>query len=238
MANFIVTTIVKKIVRRAGLMPILTCLDNFRCHLLKQYAIARQKNPLEYVYNDKFFSIERHEFVLGQTPRILAESVQEFCNPKSVIDFGCGCGIYLREMEKLGIEVFGIDGSPASARNLAIDQGKFLLQDLTQNFSLPRRFDCAICFEVAEHIPTPTSATLVSNIIAASETVIFTAAHEGQGGHDHINEQPPAFWIDLFARKGYTFLENDTAYLRQKLGERGAIFWLVENIMVFRKHTD
>lgn len=226
---------IKRFLRWSKLMPVITAINNFRCLLIKKWALLLKKNPLEAVYDDAFFSVARHEAVLKDTPRILAEIVQGLFHPASVVDFGCGCAIYLRELSKLGVEVFGVDGSPAALRNLSIDKSKFLLQDLTQRFSLPRRYDVALCFEVAEHIPTNTSATLVDNITAGSDTVVFTGAHKGQGGHDHVNEQEPQFWIDLFAKKGFVLLKDETEKARRALTERGAIFWLAENVLIFKK---
>lgn len=231
-----ISTYLKKILRHCRLMPAVTAINNFRCFLIKKWCLLTGRNPLEYIYNDSFFSITRHESVLENTPKALAEIVFNFYRPKTVVDFGCGCGIYLREFERLGAEVFGIDGSPAAERNLAIDQKKFLLADLTKPVSLPVRYDCALSFEVAEHIPTNTSETLVDNITRASNLVVFTAAHIGQGGHDHINEQNPEFWTALFQKKGFKFLAEDTEKIRKTLGDVGAIFWLVDNIAVFRRH--
>ena len=153
------------------------------------------------------------------------------------MDFGCGTGLYLREFENLGLEVLGIDGSPAASRNLAIDKKKFLLQDLGQRFDLLRRYDCAICFEVAEHLPREAAEILVDNIIKASDLAVFSAAHRGQGGHDHINEQDAEFWINLFTKKGFQFLEVQTSQIRKVLTDHGAIFWLKDNILIFRKHA-
>ena len=225
----------KQALRHSGLMPMVNSINNLRFWIVKKYCAVFNKNPLEHVYNDKFFNIRYHEDILGDTPRILAEAVKSFYNPKSVIDFGCGIGIYLKEFVKLGVEVFGIDGSPAALRNLIIDKNRFLVQDLTEDFALPRRYDCALCFEVAEHIPTDKSRALVKNITKASDVVIFTAAPKGQGGHDHINEQAQQFWIDIFSENGYGFLADGTERLKKILVEKKAIFWLANNILVFQK---
>src|SRR3989344_6257034 len=128
-----------------------------------------------------------------------------------------------------------MDGSVAALRNSAIDKNKFKIQDLTQPFVLSKRYDCALCFEVAEHIPTDKSEILVRNITQASDLIIFTSAHEGQGGHDHINEQPPQFWIDIFTKNNFRFIEDDTQRLKSLLSERGALSWMAENILVFKK---
>lgn len=225
----------KKRLRHCGLMPAVTALNNFRCFLIKKWCLFTGRNPLEYIYTDSFFSLARHESVLENTPKVLAEIVSHFYRPKKVVDFGCGCGIYLREFERLGVGVFGIDGSPAAERNFALSRKKFRLADLTRPIYLPGRYDCAICLEVAEHIPTGASETLVDNITRGSDLVVFSSAHKGQGGHDHINEQNPEFWVTLFQKKGFEFLTKDTEKIRAALKDAGAIFWLVDNIAVFRR---
>ncbi|MDD4900815.1 MAG: class I SAM-dependent methyltransferase [Patescibacteria group bacterium] len=228
--------IIKK-ARQSGLMPIINSISNFRFLLVKKYCLLRKKNCIEYIYNDNFFKIVNRKYILKDSPKIIAEVVKACYAPKSVMDVGCGSGLYLRELNKLGIEIFGVDGSAAALRNLVIDKNKFLLQDVTCNFVLPRRYDCVICFEVGEHIPTVKSDILVDNIIKISDLVIFAAASKGQGGRDHINEQSAQFWVDIFDKKGYSLLAEDTKKIRATLSDREAAFWLIENILVFKRRA-
>ena len=193
------------------------------------------KNSLELIYNDTFFNIADQERILLNSAIIFAETISKFYYPKSIVDIGCGIGLYLRELNKLGIEIFGVDGSPAALRNLVIDKSKFLIQDATESFSLPQKYDCAICFEVAEHIPTIKSSILVDNITKTSDLVFFAAASKGQGGHDHINEQDAEFWITMFNERGYCFLEEDTKKIKKILSDHSVIFWLADNILIFKK---
>jgi len=201
----------------------------------KKYCLFSKKNCIEYIYNDNFFKIVNRKYILKDSPKIIAEVVKAYYSPKNIVDIGCGSGLYLRELNKLGIEIFGVDGSPAALRNLVIDKDKFLLQDITYNFSLPQRYDCAICFEVGEHIPTIKSDILVDNITKISDFVIFAAAQKGQGGRDHINEQGAQFWVDTFYKKGYSLLAEDTKKIRKILSDREAAFWLIENILIFKR---
>ncbi len=223
------------VVRTLKLMPMVNALNNARFFVLKKYYLWRGKNPLERIYNDTFFNIADTKYTLGTTPAIVARVIDHLYHPKSVVDIGCGCGFYLHALEKRGIDVCGIDGSSAARRNLVIHPDTFLLRDVTKVFSLPRRYDCALCFEVAEHIPTDKSEVLVDNIVSLSDTVFFTAAPKGQGGHDHINEQEPQFWVRLFEQKRYQFLEEETQEIKKMLTEQNAVFWLRENLLVFQK---
>ncbi len=225
----------KRFLRKTGLMSLATKVNNFRCYLIKQFCLLVGKNPLEYIYTDDFFSVSHHQLVLKDTPSVLAELIQSRYSPKSVVDFGCGCGMYLYELESRGIEIFGIDGSPAAKRNLIISRDQFRLADVTSDIILPKRYDIAMCLEVAEHIPTSASPTLVKNVTQYSDLVVFSSAHKGQGGHDHINEQDPRFWIDLFNQRDFEFLVEDTQKIKDELSKAKAIFWLVDNIAIFRK---
>ena len=122
-------------------------------------------------------------------------------HPKSIVDIGCGRGIFLEEAEKQGIEVLGIDGD-------YIEQDKLLIRnfmgfDLTKKLELNRKFDLAISFEVAEHIDEKFSELFVDNLTSLSSIIAFSAAIPMQGGVGHINEQWPTYWEQKFAKRGY-----------------------------------
>jgi hypothetical protein len=92
----------------------------------------------------------------------------------------------------------------------------------------------AYCFEVAEHIPPDLGLCLVEFLTDLDAPVIFSASQPGQGGLDHINEQPPEYWIAQFARFGYSHSASKTDELRTRLGEHGATErWLLQNTLVF-----
>jgi hypothetical protein len=61
-----------------------------------------------------------------------------------------------------------------------------------------RRFDLVQSLEVGEHLPLSAAETLVDSLTTASDRVLFSAAVKGQGGEFHVNEQPLAFWQELF----------------------------------------
>lgn len=49
----------------------------------------------------------------------------------------------------------------------------------------------------------------------AAPLVLFTAAHSGQGGQGHINEQSRAYWIDRFEKHGMTYLRDHSYRLQE-----------------------
>ena len=122
--------------------------------------------------------------------------------PASVLDVGCGRGLWLREWKNAGVErVFGIDGHYVDRLCIAADEFKAV--DLSLPFDLGQRFDLVMSVEVAEHLPPASAQGFVRSLIAHGDCILFSAATVGQGGTDHINERPLGYWRGLFAAEGY-----------------------------------
>jgi SAM-dependent methyltransferase len=153
-------------------------------------------------YGDVFFaSIGEGS---AHSANVLVPLILKSLPVESVLDLGTGSGTWLRPFLAAGKnDVLGIDGSYVSTASLVIDPGLFLARDITQPIDLGRRFDLAICLEVGEHVPPETSDVLVDNLTRHSSMVLFSAAVPGQGGVDHINEQPLEFWRGLFGQRKF-----------------------------------
>lgn len=114
-----------------------------------------------------------------------------------VIDVGCGEGWWAQAFADLGAEVIGIDGAYVETSPLG---DRFIRHDL--NTALPEhlagRFDLAVSLEVAEHLDPARARSFVADLCALAPIVLFSAAIPGQGGTGHVNEQWPAYWVELF----------------------------------------
>jgi hypothetical protein len=99
-----------------------------------------------------------------------------------------------------------------------IPRTDFRAIDLSKKFDLGERFDLVTCLEVAEHLPGDSSAALIGSLVAHSDLVLFSAATPGQGGENHINERPLAFWQALFAKHGYVAFDVMRKRFRSDLG--------------------
>ena len=219
--------------RKTRLISLANKIMNLRYSRLKKKALKKGKSDIEAVYNKDFF--QENIDVSTEGARKCIDILYKEFKPKKVIDFGCGPGIFIKEFEKKGVKVLGIDGSLAAKDNAVIDKDKILIKDLRTEVSIKGKFDLTMCFEVAEHIDNKFSETLVKNITKNSKTVLFTAAKKGQGGTDHINEQDNEFWIDLFKKKGFEFQEELTKKLKKEMWEQKILWWIPENLMIFKK---
>jgi SAM-dependent methyltransferase len=154
---------------------------------------------------------------------------------RSAIDVGCGVGTWASRLLEYGVaDVLGIDGDYVNRDLLRIPREYFQAFDLSKPISIDRRFDLAVCLEVAEHLPPSRSEGLVEDLTKLAPIVLFSAAIPGQSGTDHINEQYLSYWADLFRAHEYVLLD----ILRPKLWEdERCDWWYRQNAVVFT-HKD
>ena len=177
-------------------------------------------------------TIEYHNLT---APRQIVPVIIELFSPHSVVDVGCGIGTFLHVFMENGIDdVFGIDGDWVNrellTNNIPIE--KFKPVNLENIVTLHRKFDVALCLEVAEHLPKESAVNLVTTLTQLSDIIVFSAAIPNQGGQNHINEQWPAYWENIFAQHGYKMHD----ILRYKFWDNPNVFWWYkQNIFIAAK---
>lgn len=166
--------------------------------------------------------------------KVLPPIIHEF-NISSVIDIGTGIGTWLSVAQQNGIEDYiGIDGDWVKKEMLKIPLDKFFSHDLSTPLVLNRKYDLAICLEVAEHLSESSADTLVQSIVRHSGLILFSAAVPGQGGQNHLNEQPPLYWEKKFNQYGYMFFD----IIRPNIWNDDEIeWWYKQNIFVVSNRT-
>jgi SAM-dependent methyltransferase len=187
----------------------------------------------QYRYDSVFYRYQR-EGAIRSARALLPHMIREL-RVHSVLDVGCGAGAWLAAYGDLGItDSIGVDGDYVDRSMLLVPPSRFIPRDIAVPFDLARQFDLVQCLEVGEHVPSAASATLVDNIVRHGKHVLFSAAVPGQGGEDHINEQPYGFWRTLFAQRRFRLYD----FLRPRIqNEVGIEPWYRHNILFFA-HDD
>lgn len=145
----------------------------------------------------------------------------------SVVDVGCGVGTWLAAFAEHGVtDVAGVDGDHVPAAELRIPPERFRPHDLRVPLDLGRRFDLAVCLEVAEHLPPDAGSDLVDTLTGLAPVVLFSAAAPEQGGVGHVNEQWPSYWIERFATRGYEAVD---CIRPQVWDDDEVVFWYAQN---------
>lgn len=159
--------------------------------------------------------------------------IQRHVQPQSVVDVGCGLGTWLKVFEESGLKnILGIDGNYIEKSNLKISEKNFLLHDLSTPLNYNRRFDLAICLEVAEHLPESASEIIIDTLTGLADTILFSAALPNQGGQNHINEQSFSYWVQKFNKKGYIVKDifRNEIWLNEKID-----WWYKQNMFLIIK---
>lgn len=136
--------------------------------------------------------------------RAVAPIVTRYVRPRSVLDVGCGNGVWLSAFRDAGADdIFGIDGDYLDPSALVVPPERFRTHDLKESFDLGRRFDLVVSLEVAEHLPPDGEDDFVRDLTRHGDVVLFSAAVPGQGGWHHVNERWQSHWSLKFERLGY-----------------------------------
>lgn len=154
-----------------------------------------------------YFSPTDYGMDTGPSAAAIVDLLLQWIKPASVIDVGCGTGVFLEEFKKRGVgTVLGLDGE-ATGLVFGPGESEFMVADLTQPLELDRGFDLALCLEVVEHLPESSANLLVNTLTDLAPLVLFSSAHPGQGGQGHINERWPVYWQRRFSQHGFVALD-------------------------------
>lgn len=183
------------------------------------------KTKINYVH---FSHVHNETSALEVLPFLFAK-----IHPKKVLDIGCGSGTWLSVAKKINNCIIkGIDGIKVKADMFEIDESEFTLRNLTEPIELKETFDLVICLEVAEHLPEFSAKILVETLTEHADIVLFSAAIPGQGGQNHLNEQPPKFWQSQFQNKGYLAFD----ILRDYFWDNSKVeWWYKQNMFIYAK---
>ena len=180
-------------------------------------------------YDDRFF--DQREALVRESARRIVPLVIELVSPASVIDVGCGDGVWLAVFQEQGVaDVAGIDGPWVSADRLKIDPQRFESRDLNQPIEPRRQYDLAMSLEVAEHLAPAGAQQFIANLTALAPVVLFSAAVKLQGGTGHVNEQWQSYWADRFGERDYVPVDC----IRWRIWDDEAVaWWYRQNTLVY-----
>jgi SAM-dependent methyltransferase len=158
-----------------GYSPFLAAVERF------EETVLAQSPPSVADYDDAYFASDwRHEgnrYDLETRRRIEDRNpalVKEVFAPARVLDVGCGPGFLMLFLAELGLEVEGVDFSPAS-RELAPPEvrDRIRIGDVTEAHVPARSFDLVVCREVLEHLTVLQIRRTVAQLCRASSRFVY-----------------------------------------------------------------
>jgi SAM-dependent methyltransferase len=187
------------------------------------------------LYDAEYF--RRCDADMATSGPAIAASLMARYSPTSVLDVGCGPGSILAGFRDLGVRVAGLEYSePALAMSRAkgLDVRKFDLESEGPGLEVTEPAHLVVSTEVAEHLPAECADRYVALLCRhARRWIVVTAATPGQGGTDHVNEQPFDYWIAKFQAAGATYDAEATTALRADWTARDIDRSRARNVLAF-----
>ncbi len=116
------------------------------------------------------YELETRRRVEDRNPAL----IREVFEPTRVLDVGCGPGFLMLFLSELGIEVEGIDFSPASRALAPPGVRDWILIGAVDEQHVPERsFDLVICREVLEHLTVLQVRRTVAQLCRASSRFVY-----------------------------------------------------------------
>jgi len=92
-----------------------------------------------------------YSIVQKQNLKYKLKLIQKYCTGKSILDYGCGNGVFLDYMKNNNFKIQGFEPSEAGK----IETEKLLGITLKKNIDDLEKTDCITLWHVLEHIPNP-----------------------------------------------------------------------------------
>jgi hypothetical protein len=183
----------------------------------------------EHVYNTDFY--DYIDDGSRASARTVAPLLRAEMTINSLLDVGAGHGAWAAEWMAAGVaDVLAVDGDYVTVDRLQVPPAHFQAHDLTTPLALSRTFDLVQSLEVAEHLPADKAAMFVETLTRHGDVVLFSAAVPHQGGEHHVNEQPPEYWRQLFAARGFAPFD----WLRPRIADQAQVkAWYRFNSFVY-----
>lgn len=180
-------------------------------------------------YNRRFYA---NNLVRGRSSaQRIAEIVWDLYAPKSVLDVGCGAGMWLEVFRDLGTtSILGLDGAWVDREMLTIPQKNFMAVDLEEGFAVEDQYDLAICLEVAEHLTEQGAKKTIAALARTAPAILFSAAIPYQGGVHHKTERWPSWWLREFSNHG---LEPFDVIRPVVWNDESVLWWYTQNTLLY-----
>jgi SAM-dependent methyltransferase len=195
----------------------------------RDWSVGLERAHMPSEYTDEFYKSLREG--TRRSARAIVPIVLEFVRPRSVIDVGCGIGIWLSVFEEYGVsDIVGVDGDYVNRELLEISAERFMGCNLTEPLHIDRQFDLVVSLEVAEHLPSESAGTFVDSLTRLGPAILFSAAVPFQGGTHHVNEQWPDYWVRHFRAPSYVPID----LIRKRVWQNADVdFWYAQNSLIF-----
>tara|TARA_B100000579_G_C22804898_1_gene841943 strand:+ start:1027 stop:1794 length:768 start_codon:yes stop_codon:yes gene_type:complete len=200
--------------------------------------MVQKYNKYNKLYSEDYY--ENLSSVSYKGAKIVLNELYKVFPFKSMVDFGCGSASWLKaaseiiESEK---KLTGIDGK--YSKNIHIfNDANFIYTDLENEINVEKH-DLAISLETAEHLSPKRAESFVRDLCKASDMILFSAAVDGHGGTNHLNENNQSYWISHFEKNDYDpfiFIDRKKYWYHESF--KKCPYYISGSFLYIKRNTD
>lgn len=144
--------------------------------------------------------------------RNIAAKITMSLQPRTVLDAGCAFGYLVEALREQGVDAWGVDVSEYAIGQASEHIRIFLCaqsaaEPLPEDF--PQHFDLVVSIEMLEHVYEEEALLILDNLAQYADSFLISASCSDYNEETHFNVQPPAYWVEKFAERGFF---EDTIY--------------------------
>ena len=116
------------------------------------------------------YTLESRQKIEGKNPELIKNVLQ----PKNLLDAGCGPGFLMHMLNEIGVDVVGIDASPAGLSSAPGDvKNKIVLGSVLDLPFKDREFDVVLSREVLEHLTVIELSKAIAEMCRVSSRLVY-----------------------------------------------------------------
>lgn len=136
-----------------------------------------------------------------------ADHLVKHLNPKTVLELGCGPGVFVSSLLERGVSAKGIDRNRHFKK---LNDEHIILADL-KTYQIEQPVDMITSIEVFEHMADEELENILSQIAANCKWFVFSSTpHSSPADAEwgHVNIKSKAEWINFFKPYGLKLMHN------------------------------
>jgi len=159
---------------------------------------------LDNIYEISYYSNHDRNLIqneIKEVTKIIFNEVESYYNKNNIdtIEFGCGGGWFSKEILNYTINLTCVEGCKNGVDDFKKNLDKDIIHhDLRYPFIADKKYELAICMEIAEHLEPPFAGTLIYTLTQSSDLIYFTFCEPRKKHIHHPNEQYLLYWENIF----------------------------------------
>ena len=141
-----------------------------------------------------------------ESPGSITEQLISLCNPKRVLDVGCGMGVLVHDLLSRKVDAFGMDIAAAPITNAErTNSGRFVLGSICNIPFVGDSFHTILCTGCMEHIEEKDIAPALAEFYRITQRFVYVvlATSPDRDNRWHVTVHEKGYWENAFFNAGF-----------------------------------